>query len=135
MFVSTTDAVLRSTNQFQSLEKSLDASAIYSLFATKQGKVLAGGTGKVFVSEDSGITWDSVGINTIYPIKQFIENRSGELFAITGVYEDRITSYNVCYTKLLRKKSYIPSISDHLPASREFRSTTDRSAQKLSGKP
>jgi len=88
MFVSTTDAVLRSTNQFQSLEKSLDASAIYSLFATKQGKVLAGGTGKVFVSEDSGITWDSVGINTIYPIKQFIENSSGELFAITGVYED-----------------------------------------------
>lgn len=88
MYVSTTNSVMRTTNQFQKLDKVLDASAIYSLFSTSQGTILAGGTGKVFISDDLGITWDSTVINTIYPIKQIIENSNGELIATTGVYED-----------------------------------------------
>lgn len=88
MFVSTTNSVMRSTNQFQKLDKVLDASAIYSLFSTKQGTIFAGGSGKVFISDDLGMSWDSTLINTIYPIKQIIENSYGELTAITGIYDD-----------------------------------------------
>jgi len=88
MFVSTTNSIMRTTNQFQNLDKVLDASAIYSLFSTKQGTVVAGGAGKVFISDDSGMSWDSIGINTIYPIKQIIGNSYGELMAITGIYEE-----------------------------------------------
>ncbi|WP_167613254.1 T9SS type A sorting domain-containing protein [Maribellus sediminis] len=88
MFVSTTNSVMRTTNQFQKLDKVLDASAIYSLFSTKQGKVLAGGIGKVFISDDLGMSWDSIWLNTTFPIKQIIENSYGELMAITGIYED-----------------------------------------------
>jgi len=88
MFVSTTNSVLRSTNQFDTLDKVLEASAIYSLLTTKQESVLAGGTGKIYISEDLGMTWDSTGITTTYPIKQIIENSYGEILAITGVFEE-----------------------------------------------
>jgi hypothetical protein len=87
-FVSTTNSVLRSTNEFNQLELILTASEIQTLFASASGKIYAGGTGKIFFSDDLGVNWDSTEINTTYPIKQFVENTDGNLFAITGVYDE-----------------------------------------------
>lgn len=86
-FVSTTNSVLRSSNEFKQLDLSLAASEIHTLFASESGKIYAGGSGKVFFSDDSGMSWDSTGINTTYPIKQFTESPGGNMFAITGVYD------------------------------------------------
>jgi photosystem II stability/assembly factor-like uncharacterized protein len=82
-----TNGVLRSFNEGLSWEKILDAGAVYTVFATKEGEVLAGGTGKIYVSTDYGSTWDSVALNHNYPVTQFVRNEAGELFAITGAYD------------------------------------------------
>lgn len=87
-FVSTTNSVLRSTDEFHKLELVLIASEIYTLFATTKGKILAGGTGKIYISNDLGISWDSLALSTTYPLKQFVENSKGDLFAITGVIDE-----------------------------------------------
>lgn len=87
-FVSTTNSVLRSTNEFNQLELTLTASEIHTLFASASGKLYAGGTGKIFFSDDLGVNWDSTEIYTTYPLKQFVENSDGNLFAITGVYDE-----------------------------------------------
>ncbi|MGC9353302.1 MAG: T9SS type A sorting domain-containing protein, partial [Mariniphaga sp.] len=52
------------------------------------GTVFAGGTGKIYFSENAGITWDSAVINSVYPVKQIIENKYEILFAITGVEDE-----------------------------------------------
>ena len=87
-FVSTTNSVLRSTNAFNQLELVLTASEIHTIFASAGGKLLAGGSGKVFFSDDLGANWDSTVISTTYPLKQFVVNAAGDLFAITGVHDE-----------------------------------------------
>ncbi|MCK3684562.1 T9SS type A sorting domain-containing protein [Maribellus sp. YY47] len=87
IIVSTRNSVLRSTDECNSLEKGLDCSELFTVYASNNGRVFAGGKGKIFFSDDTGVTWDSIAINSIYPVTQFAENSYGELFAITGVEE------------------------------------------------
>lgn len=84
LFAATEKRILRSFNDGRNFERVLQASAVYSVFATKTGKMMAGGVGKIFISSDLGTSWDSVSLNTVYPVTQFTEGKNGELFAITG---------------------------------------------------
>ncbi|WP_372949618.1 T9SS type A sorting domain-containing protein [Mariniphaga sp.] len=88
LYVSTTTGVLKSTDDGNHFEQVLSASSVHTVFASSSGTVFAGGTGKIYFSEDSGITWDSVAINSVYPVKQIIENKYETLFAITGVEDE-----------------------------------------------
>jgi len=86
-FVSTTNSVLRSSNGFNQLELLFSASEIHTLFASASGRLYAGGSAKIFYSYDRGMSWDSAEVNTSYSFKQIIENREGDLFAVTGIYD------------------------------------------------
>lgn len=50
--------------------------------------MLAGGIGKIFITDSSGQNWDSVSINSVYPVIQFAENSKGNLFAIASGYDN-----------------------------------------------
>lgn len=86
--VSTTTGVLKSTDDGNHFEQVLSAFAVHTIFASSSGTVFAGGTGKIYYSEDLGATWDSVSLNSVYPVKQIIENDYEILFAITGVEDE-----------------------------------------------
>lgn len=84
VLVGLTDGILGSCNEGKQFNRILNSSFIYSLFKTKAGKIFAGGKGKVFISIDQGLHWDSVSINSNYPVLQIVENQQNEFFAITG---------------------------------------------------
>lgn len=88
LFVGTTTGVLKSADEGNHFEQVLSASSVHTVFASSSGTVWAGGTGKVYFSEDLGTSWDSVSINSVHPVKQIIENNYGALFAITGDFND-----------------------------------------------
>ncbi len=83
--VSSSQGVMISCDQGQSLEMVLASSAIFTIFATPSGTILAGGAGKIFTSTDRGVSWDSVSIGGTHPVIQFAGLSDGSLFAITGV--------------------------------------------------
>jgi hypothetical protein len=84
LFVGLINGIMRSCNEGDHFDFTLNSSAIFTLFTTRSGTVLAGGTGKLFRTADLGQSWDSVSLNSIYPVVQIIENLQGELFGITG---------------------------------------------------
>jgi hypothetical protein len=84
LFASYQHGVLRSLNEGNKFEESLQSTSIFTVFSTRSGNVVAGGHGKIFRSTNLGETWDSISLNTVYPITQFAENQQGGLFAITG---------------------------------------------------
>lgn len=84
LFVGLINGILRSCDDGDHFEFNLHSSAIFSLFTTRSGRVLAGGTGKIFRTNDLGQNWDSISLNSNYAVVQIIENLQGELFAITG---------------------------------------------------
>lgn len=88
LYVSTTTGVLKSTDDGNHFEKVFSAFAVHTVFASSSGTVFAGGTGKIYFSEDTGITWDSVSLNSVYPVKQIIESKYEILFAITGIEDE-----------------------------------------------
>lgn len=79
--------ILHSKNGGTHFDIVLHASSVFSLFSSGSGQVFAGGSGKIFKSLNRGLSWDSVSLNTIFPIIQFIENQQGHLFAITGALD------------------------------------------------
>jgi hypothetical protein len=91
--------IIRSCNNGDNFTQVLKASAIYCIFRTRTGTLLAGGTGKVFLSGDSGQTWDSVLINSGYPVVQIAENQPGGLFCITGIYDTLYKGDGVFYSE------------------------------------
>ncbi len=88
LFAGLTDGIIRSRDGGNSFETVLGASGIFSLYATASGSVLAGGTGKIYVTGDGGDSWDSMAVNSAFPVIQITENGQGALFAITGGYDD-----------------------------------------------
>jgi hypothetical protein len=88
LLVGTTTGVLKSTDDGNHFEQVLSAFAVHTVFASSSRTVFAGGTGKIYFSEDLGTAWDSVSLNSVYPVKQIIENKYGILFAITGVEDE-----------------------------------------------
>jgi hypothetical protein len=84
LFAGLINGILRSCNEGDRFDVNLHSSTIFTLYSTRAGTVLAGGTGKIFRTADLGQTWDSVSLHSIYPVVQIIENLQGELFGITG---------------------------------------------------
>lgn len=84
LFVSTTNGVLKSTDEGERFEQVLTATSVFTIFSSRWGKVYAGGLGKVYSSEDFGLSWDSVSLNSVFPVTQFVENRTEGIFSITG---------------------------------------------------
>jgi hypothetical protein len=76
--------ILQSKNGGNHFEVVLRASSVFSIYSTSSGNIFAGGPGKIFRSLNQGLSWDSVKLNSIYPVQQIAENPQGHLFAITG---------------------------------------------------
>lgn len=93
LFVGVRNGVIRSCDEGKHFDLVLKSSVISSVFSTKQGKVLAGGTGKIFVADISGQNWDSISINSDYPVIQLLENSKGDLFAIASGYNSEAQFY------------------------------------------
>ena len=88
LLVATTTGVLKSTDEGKSFEQILSASAVHTVFTSSPGSIYAGGTGRIYYSDDIGTSWDSVVLNSTFPVKQIIQNKNGALFAITGDYNE-----------------------------------------------
>ena len=88
LFAGLTNGIIRSRDGGNSFETILGASGIFSLHATGSGDILAGGTGKIFFTSDMGNSWDSLVVNSAFPVIQITETMQGALFAITGGYDD-----------------------------------------------
>lgn len=56
---------------------------VHALCVTSSRLVLAGGTGKLYFSNDLGESWDSVKLDTNYPITNLLEDHQGGLLALT----------------------------------------------------
>ncbi len=79
-----TYGVLRSFDEGQDWDSVLLSGPVYTVHATDEGVVLAGGAGKIYVSTDYGTHWDSVDLNHNYLVTRFAHTSDGDLFAITG---------------------------------------------------
>lgn len=93
LFVGLTKGVIKSCDQGNHFDRVLKSSAVFTVFSTKEGKVLAGGNGKIFLTDPSGQSWDSISINSSYPVIQFAENSKGDLFAIASGYSEEEEIY------------------------------------------
>lgn len=88
LLTGTAKGIYRSGDTGKYWDHALLSSPIYSIHASASGKVIAGGEGKVFYSIDTGITWDSLSLNTGSIVHQFAETTTGEFFLITGILND-----------------------------------------------
>ena len=93
LFVGIENGVIKSCDEGNHFEISLKSSAVFTVFSTKEGNVLAGGSGKIFVTNNSGQHWDSITIDSPYPVTQFVENSNQELFAVTSAYSDSLRNF------------------------------------------
>lgn len=87
LFVGSPFHVHRSLDSGHSWDTVLNSSAVLNLFTSTSGRVLAGGLGKILFSDDLGNTWDSVSLGNTYPVTKIIQNKDGNLFAITGTLD------------------------------------------------
>lgn len=87
IFLGTVDKVLRSCDNNFSWDTTLHSKNIFSLFTTGNGRILAGGAGLIFYTNDNGDTWDSVALQHNYPVIKFIQTNDGDIFAITGILD------------------------------------------------
>lgn len=85
LFAGTATGVWRTGDAGFNWNKPLKSSIIYSVYASESGKILAGGEGKIYYSFNKGLDWDSVRVNTDYPISKIVETSDGEFFFITGI--------------------------------------------------
>lgn len=84
LFTGTGNGVWRTGDAGFTWTRSLKSNTIYSVYASSSGKVLAGGEGKLYYSNNKGLDWDSVTVATNFPISKITETSSGEFFFITG---------------------------------------------------
>jgi hypothetical protein len=84
LIVGLTNSIMRSCDGGFSWDFTLNTNAIYCLSLANSGRIIAGGNGKVFYSDDLGESWDSVALNTVYPVTNIIRDVNGKLFAITA---------------------------------------------------
>lgn len=87
LFAGLQTGVIRSCDDAHRFDAVLSAPAVFTVFSTRPGKVLAGGAGKIYVSADMGENWDSVQLNSVYPLTQFVEDPDGGLYAISGTLD------------------------------------------------
>lgn len=91
LFYSTPSMVFRSSDAGQHFDTIFTASRLYTLFLDSSRVLYGGGNGKIFVSMDLGLTWDSVVVGS-YPVVMFREAGSGNIFAATGT-SDMVEGY------------------------------------------
>jgi len=84
LFTIVAGGVLATRNLGQSWDLTLHSQAVFSLYATRGGQLLAGGVGKVYRSTDNGLSWDSVALAATQPVVEFVETPGGGLLAATG---------------------------------------------------
>lgn len=84
LLTGTAQGIWRSDNEGYNWTKRLTSSPIYSLHAAPDGTIAAGGKGKLFISKDRGLTWDSIIVATPYPIVKIIETKDHEYFFIAS---------------------------------------------------
>lgn len=84
IFVACTDGILKTTDEGHTWQNLLHTSSLYSIYAANNGVILAGGSGKIFYSNNYGVSWDSVSLNVKYSVIGFKHTSNGNLFAITG---------------------------------------------------
>jgi photosystem II stability/assembly factor-like uncharacterized protein len=87
LFVSYTHGILKSTDQGKTFEPVFETQAVYTIFASDNGNIYAGGPGKIYRSTDLGQSWDSVSLKSHISVTQLIENQQGTLFAISGTLD------------------------------------------------
>ncbi|MGE4288230.1 MAG: T9SS type A sorting domain-containing protein [Salinivirgaceae bacterium] len=87
LFVSYTRGILKSTDMGKTFEPVFETQAVYTIFASDNGNIYAGGSGKIFHSSDFGQSWDSVSLGSLISVTQIIENQQGILFAISGTLD------------------------------------------------
>lgn len=87
-FVATKKGILKSVDDGEHFEQVLEAFSVYTMFVSSSGNVYAGGNGKIYFSTDKGTAWDSVSLNTNYPVIQFAESGNGGIFAITRLMDN-----------------------------------------------
>jgi photosystem II stability/assembly factor-like uncharacterized protein len=87
LFVSFTQGILKSTDKGKTFEPVLETLAVYTIFASGNGTIYAGGPGKIYRSANAGQSWDSVSLNSRISVTQIIENQQGTLFAISGTLD------------------------------------------------
>ncbi len=85
LFVGLYDGIIQSHDGGNSFDTSLRCPVIFSLYATASGKVMAGGYGMIYLTNDLGVTWDSISLDPTFPVIRFIEDQTGGIFAITGM--------------------------------------------------
>jgi photosystem II stability/assembly factor-like uncharacterized protein len=85
LFVSLTNGVITSSDNGNSFDKVLVSNSTYCIYSNKNGDVFVGGEGKIYITKNEGQQWDSIALNTNYPISKIIQNSTGDLFAITGI--------------------------------------------------
>ena len=85
------DGIWKTRNGGQTWRNTLpNRQTIYSLCVSAAKLIIAGGTGKIYFSTTLGETWDSVRLDTPYPIMQVLEDQRGGFLALT-FYEDADT--------------------------------------------
>ena len=87
LFVSYTQGILKSTDMGKTFEPVFETQAVYTIFASENGNIYAGGSGKIYRSTNLGQSWDSVSLNSHISVSQIIENHQGTLFAISGTLD------------------------------------------------
>lgn len=84
LVVGLTDKVMQSCDDGFSWNFTLNTDAIYCLASAGAGRLIAGGTGKIFYSDNTGESWDSIAINSIYPVTDITRDVDNKLILITA---------------------------------------------------
>ncbi len=84
LVVGTANGIWRSDNEGYSWTKKLSSSYVFSLHASSTGTIVAGGNGKLFLSHNKGVSWDSLSVPTSFPIIKIVENKDHEYFLIAS---------------------------------------------------
>lgn len=84
LFAGLTHGVLRSFNEGKSWQQVLHSGQVFTVHATDDGHVFAGGQGKIYFSNDYGNHWDSAALNLPYPVVDIAHNVDNQVFAVTN---------------------------------------------------
>jgi len=90
VFVATPNGIFRSGTTGNSWKKVLKTSMIHSLHASASGKIIAGSEGKMYISFNKGVSWDSVKLQTRFPVKAIAETSNGDFYFITGILDESL---------------------------------------------
>lgn len=92
LLVGLTHGIARSVNEGLQFTQTLTGGHIHCLLTDNAGHVWAGSEGKIYRSENTGLTWDSVSLGHDFAVVDMVRHPQGGLFAAT-VKVDSIMGY------------------------------------------